>query len=271
MLRGLVPIAVALTFAACARAVDVARGGEAPEAFPGFDTSRYPGDAAMRAWRAPGSPYVWVGYYLPAPCRRDASWSGTRARLAEMGWGFAVLYVGQQQWDGVPDRAPTDTAAPPAANASATETAPACSRTLLSAAQGRREADDAMARTASEGFPAGTVIWLDIELVSTVTPALRDYYTAWVETVRASGRFRPGVYVHRRNAAAIAADLGGVPLWVANVNAEFSPTRAPRRSGFADAAIWQGRVNVDETHNGVTLRIDANSATRPSPSGALLP
>ena len=33
---------------------------------PGFDTSIYPGDAAMAAWRKPSSPYEWVGYYLKA-------------------------------------------------------------------------------------------------------------------------------------------------------------------------------------------------------------
>src|SRR5438067_1730235 len=68
---------------------------------PGFDTSVYPGDAAMQAWRQPGSPYAWVGYYLPASCHRDASWSGHRAGLAADGWGMAVLYVGQQAWDQV--------------------------------------------------------------------------------------------------------------------------------------------------------------------------
>ncbi|HYH79534.1 MAG TPA: hypothetical protein VEX86_07045, partial [Longimicrobium sp.] len=52
--------------------------GPAPRAaagFAGFDTGIYPGDAVMRAWRQ-ASPYVWVGYYLPAPCHRDPSWSG---------------------------------------------------------------------------------------------------------------------------------------------------------------------------------------------------
>ncbi|HKW12329.1 MAG TPA: hypothetical protein VJO33_18225, partial [Gemmatimonadaceae bacterium] len=49
----------------------------------GFDTSEYPGDDAMRAWRDDGS-YEWVGYYLPAaPCHKDASWSGKRDGLAQ--------------------------------------------------------------------------------------------------------------------------------------------------------------------------------------------
>jgi len=70
---------------------------------PGFDTSLYPGDAAMSAWVKPSSPYEWVGYYLQAPCHRDPSWMGKRATLTSMGWGLAVLFVGQQTFDGVPD------------------------------------------------------------------------------------------------------------------------------------------------------------------------
>src|SRR5438067_144329 len=46
----------------------------------GFDTNVYPGDRAMRAWKA-SERYEWVGYYLPAPCHKDASWAGKRERL----------------------------------------------------------------------------------------------------------------------------------------------------------------------------------------------
>jgi hypothetical protein len=53
----------------------------------------------MRAWRARDVPYEWVGYYLPAaPCHKGTSWGGKRQRLADMGWGVAVVYVGQQPW-----------------------------------------------------------------------------------------------------------------------------------------------------------------------------
>ncbi len=51
---------------------------------PGFDTNRYPGDAAMAHWRAE-SPYRWVGYYLPAPCHTDTSWVGRRTALEQAG------------------------------------------------------------------------------------------------------------------------------------------------------------------------------------------
>ena len=59
----------------------------------GFDTSEYPGDAAMQTWREHAG-YDWVGYYLQAPCHKDASWTGKRDTLETMGWGMAVIYVG---------------------------------------------------------------------------------------------------------------------------------------------------------------------------------
>src|SRR5579871_2649941 len=48
----------------------------------GFDTNIYPGDAAMDAWRRSRA-YDWVGYYLPAPCHSDVTWSGKRDRLVK--------------------------------------------------------------------------------------------------------------------------------------------------------------------------------------------
>jgi hypothetical protein len=253
------PHAVALAFTtACGDA-----RGTAPEpprderAFPGFDTSIYPGDAAMRAWMRPGSPYVWSGYYLPAPCHRDTTWVGKRQRLADMGWGVAVIYVGQQTWEGEAFGAVT------------------CSRTLLSAAQGRSEAADAVARTTGEGFPPGTVIFLDLEYMTNVPPAMRDYYRAWMAGVLADGRFRPGVYVHTRNAPEVYADVRAAfteagradqpEVWVAS-STGFSLERDPRDVGHAFATVWQGRLDVTERWSGVAIRIDANVARSPSPS-----
>jgi len=70
--------------------------------FAGFDIGVYPGDAAMRAWTHPASPYYWTGYYLPAPCHRDVTWSGKYNTIRAMGWGVAAIYVGQQDWTQIP-------------------------------------------------------------------------------------------------------------------------------------------------------------------------
>lgn len=264
---------LSLALAAACGATGPAPGAPAPEAprgVPGFDTAIYPGDAAMQTWRA-ASPYRWVGYYLPAPCHRDASWAGTRARLSAMGWGTAVIYVGQQAWEGVPDRAPGDS--------SAAGRPIICSRTLLTAAAGRRDADDAIAKAAAEGFPRGTIIYLDIEPVTTVADSLRTYYRAWTRRLLDDGRYQPGLYAHRRNVAQIQADMraeyanagasvapNSVPIWIAAPAEDFSLVRAPTEAGVVAAKIWQGRLTFDEAWGGISLRIDANVADSPSPS-----
>jgi len=88
--------------AAAVTGQDAPLADEAKEGhFVGFDTHTYPGDEKMRAWKnAPNAPYSWVGFYLPsAPCHKGTSWSGKRQALQDMGWGVAVVYVGQQTWN----------------------------------------------------------------------------------------------------------------------------------------------------------------------------
>lgn len=268
-------IAAAALVVSLAAACTTPAGSGAPDApepdaargYPGFDTALYPGDSAMRAWRSPASPYRWVGYYLQAPCHRDASWAGTRERLTGMGWGLAVIYVGQQVWEGSPDTHPDSTASGQII----------CSRTLLSAARGRQEADDAIARAAAEGFPAGTIVYLDIEPMTAVPDSMRTYYRAWAARLLEEGRYRPGVYLHGRNMPAVVADLRAVyadagvtdaqvPVWLAQPDPAFSILRAPTEAGAGQIRVWQGLMNVTETWGGVPLRIDANVADRPSPS-----
>ena len=270
----------------------------------GFDTSKYPGDDAMQAWRDDGS-YEWVGYYLPtAPCHRDASWSGKREQLSQMGWGLAVVYVGQQTWGKTPGKAevvtkyvkrrvrqvrkrsgrtvvsyvrkrvPMNVVVQPRAEPGST-----CSAHYVSAARGRDEATDAIARTQAEGFPAGTVIFLDIEHMNTVPRAMRDYYEAWTARVLADGRYRPGFYAHTANAALIYDDVKSVydslhvsdepPFWVAGNTAEFARGKAPTDVGHAFAAVWQGVLDRVEERNGHRLPIDVSVAATPSPSAAL--
>ena len=243
-------------------------------AHPGFDTSVYPGDAAMRAWRAPSSPYEWTGYYLAAPCHSNVSWLGKRASLAAMGWGTAVLYVGQQTWEGV---AAPGLAAPASSESVARVAQSAsCSRTMLTGAQGTIEGSDAAAKAANEGFAAGTVIFLDIEYMSTVTQAMRDYYRSWVAQLLADGRYIPGIYCHTSNAATIHADVRDEFLarrptitpqfWIAGQSG-FSLGKLPIDVGHSFANIWQGKLDTDETWNGVTLHIDADIADSAAPSG----
>jgi hypothetical protein len=232
--------------------------------YPGFDTSIYPGDDTMQAWREHAG-YHWVGYYLPAPCHKDGSWRGKRDTLETMGWGLAVVYVGQQTWGRTPN---------PRARVSSRAT---CSTNLVSGARGRLDADDAIARTMAEGFPVGTAIFLDIEHMERVPNAMRDYYVAWTERVLEDGRFRPAYYAHTRNAQQIYDDVRaefdrrGIrpdpPFWIAG-GKDFELHRHPADVGHQFAAVWQGVLDTWEHHASVRLPIDVNVAAVPSPSAA---
>ena len=93
MSAGIAEFAAAATGQSAPLADRVGNGG-----YLGFDTGNYPGDQAMLAWRSSTAPYEWTGYYLPSPCHQDDGWSGKRDTLTRMGYGLAVVYVGQQTW-----------------------------------------------------------------------------------------------------------------------------------------------------------------------------
>lgn len=266
----------------------------------GFDTFSYPGDDAMRAWFTADKPYKWVGYYLSAPCHTDSSWEGKRETLSDMGWGMAVIYVGQQTWGRTPGarvavtryvtkrvrqvktlhgkrvasyvnkRVPVRVMIAPRASRGSS-----CSAQFVNAARGTVDANDAIAKTADEGFANGTVIFLDIERMETVPQAMRDYYLAWTKRVLADGRFRPAYYAHSFNANLVYGDVKQVltaagvsvdpPFWISSGRG-FAEDKSPSDVGHAFAQVWQGLIDVVETHNGVRLPIDVNVAQLPSPS-----
>jgi len=266
----------------------------------GFDTFAYPGDDAMRAWLTADKPYKWVGYYLTAPCHTDSTWEGKRETLSNMGWGVAVIYVGQQTWGKTPGarvavtryvtkrvrqvrtrngkrtvryvnkRVPVRVMVAPRASRNAS-----CSTQFVSAARGIVDANDAIAKTAAEGFASGTVIFLDIERMDAVPQAMRNYYQAWTRRVIEDGRFRPAYYAHSFNANLVYNDVKEVlaaagisadpPFWISSGRG-FAEDKYPSEVGHAFAQVWQGLLDVVETHNGVKLPIDVSVAQLPSPS-----
>ena len=270
--------------------------------YMGFDTGMYPGDEAMRAWRSGDSPYSWTGYYLPSPCHQDEGWSGKRETLTAMGYGLAVLYVGQQTWGRKPGaphmervRVPKKVTAyvgrkghrrkvtrtvmktvlrkapPPAADAT-------CNADFVSGPRGMQEGVDAAVRTAREGFPRGTTVFLDLERMDVLHQAMRDYYSAWVRAVLDDGRYVPGIYVHTDNANTVYNDVKAVyrsvglesepPFWFAKSRG-FDTKKHPTEMGHAFAAIWQGVLDTKQTWNGHRIPIDVNVAALPSPSSVV--
>jgi hypothetical protein len=103
----------------------------------GFDTAFYPGDAPMQAWKQL-SPYGFVGYYLAAPAHPNASWMGKLQVLIRMGWDTVPIYVGRQS------QGPGSNVSPDAAG-------------------GHLHGADALAKMQSEGFPGGSIVYLDVE------------------------------------------------------------------------------------------------------------
>ena len=146
--------------------------------------------------------------------------------LHAMGWGLTAIYVGQQDWTQIPQSIVVRGAneAARASQSIASEQA-TCSASLLSAEQGTLEAADAVARLKADGFPDRSIVFLDVEFVTSVTPALLDYYRAWIAGVLRDGRYRPGIYAAKSNATTLyvaavdavraAGSSEQPPFWIA--------------------------------------------------------
>ncbi|MDB4900622.1 MAG: hypothetical protein JWN53_2430 [Gemmatimonadetes bacterium] len=271
------PSEVASVVATVAQVAATVTGQESPMADAqldgkhlGFDTHTYPGDKTMRAWKnAPGAPYRWVGYYLPSPCHKDASWTGKRQTLMDMGWGLAAIYVGQQTWGRTPKPIT------PAKLASYGKSNTTCNADFISAARGAADGADAIAVTAREGFAPKSVVFLDVERMEKMPPAMRDYYRAWARTLLQDGRYLPGVYVHAFNAQVVHDDLkaefvaAGVTdeprIWVATGHG-FDEGKAPQDVGFTFAGVWQGMIDVGRAVANIKLPVDVNVSAWTSPS-----
>jgi hypothetical protein len=251
-------VVAGLLTAACVPVVSapVSRG----PIYPGFDAWRYPGDDLMTGWRR-SSPYRWVGYYLPAPCHRADTFTGKRQFLTAAGWGIAVIYVGQQVFEGETPAEITESTV--------------CSSALLTADRGTADGNDAVARTRAEGFPPGSVVFLDIERVERIPPELITYYHAWLRAVLADGTYRPGTYAHSSNASGlytvaqrVLQEVGiseSIPFWIAGGEG-FTLDSSPEDAGYRFTHIWQGVLDTSRTWGGRTLVVDENVARNPSPS-----
>jgi hypothetical protein len=244
----------------------------------GFDRNRYPGDTALRLLR---QTFSFSGYWLNAPPKETSnSWEGKREVLTSNGFGFLVLFNGRLYRE---LKSPSDP------------------RTL-----GKSDATVAVGAAKKEGFPAGTVIFLDQEEGGRMLPEQRVYVYAWIDDVNASG-YRAGVYC----SGIPANETGGATIITANDlrdNAERrkiiflvyndscppSPGCAfprdppsPRQSGIPFAAIWQfaqsprrleitascpsnyradGNCYAPLLQSADALNIDLDSANSPDPS-----
>jgi Rv2525c-like, glycoside hydrolase-like domain len=200
------------------------------KSYLGFDANDYPGDAALPILR---KTFSFTGYWLsPPPGTKSTSWLGKRNTLQAQGFGFLVLWNGRE------------------------------SRNLKSAAdareKGRRDAEAAAKAARQEGFPAGTVIFLDVEEGGRLSPAYHVYVSQWIDTL-AHEKFRAGVYC----SAMPVSEGGGVTITTSQdlqdqlagrslvfflYNDACPPAPGctfpqtpptPGEGGFAAASVWQ--------------------------------
>jgi hypothetical protein len=208
------------------RATDRELSGQ--KTYLGFDRNEYPGDSVLAALH---QRFSFAGYWLNTPPGAKAnSWSGKRDAVKKAGLGFLVLFNGRLD----------------------TEIRRAASAEKL----GQSDAQAAVAAASREGFPHGSVIFLDQEEGGRMLPEQKAYIYAWVDGVNGAG-FRAGVYCSglaapAGNVSVVAADdirensVGRkIELWVSNDSCPPSPgcsySHCPRPSatGTGYATVWQ--------------------------------
>ncbi len=241
----------------------------------GFDRNDYPGDANLATL---GRTFSYAGYWLNhPPGEKTNTWTGHRTAVESAGLGFLVLFNGRLY-------------AELKSIAHATKV-------------GKSDAEAAAVAAGREGFPAGTIIFLDQEQGGRMLPEQKAYIYAWVDGVTAAG-FRAGIYCSGVPAADngnvvtaedIRANAGPrqISYWAINDACPPAPGCAfpdhppsPAQSGVSFAEVWQfsqsprrkdvaarctnysrdGNCYAPGTGQAQQLYIDVNTAASPDPS-----
>jgi hypothetical protein len=135
----------------------------------GFDANDYPGDAMLPALR---KQFSFTGYWLTNPPGTNSNpWVGKRAILLQNGFGFLVVANGRLD----------------------KEILHAQKAGKSPAAFAKTDAAAAAAAAQREGFPPGTILFLDQEEGGRLLDEQAAYLLAWTDAV-ATTAYRPGVY-----------------------------------------------------------------------------
>ncbi len=194
----------------------------------GFDRNEYPGDASLKTLR---QTFSYTGYWLNNPPGASSNtWTGHRAAVESAGFGYLVLFNGRLYAE---------------------------LKSVVNAQRlGKMDAVNAVSSAQREGFPPGTIIFLDLEQGGRMLPEQKAYIYTWVDAIVAAG-FRAGVYCSgmRSNdgqnvvtAEDIRQTAGSrqIAYWVTNDGCPPSPGCAfplrspnPTQSGVEFAEVWQ--------------------------------
>jgi len=247
-------------------------------AYLGLDRNNYPGDQNLKVLR---QTFSYTGFWLNhPPSAKTNTWSGKRKTLQSAGFGFLVLFNGRLFNE--------------------------LKSVSYASKLGRSDAQNAVAAARREGFPGGTIIFLDQEQGGRMLPEQKAYIYAWMDGVTAGG-FRAGIYCSGISAEKeggenivtandIRQNAGArkIVFWVTNDACPPSPGCAfpkrapsPADSGIAFADVWQfaqsprrpevaascpanynsdGNCYPPEISVAQHLHIDVNTATTADPS-----
>jgi hypothetical protein len=159
-------IAAALILFSCQASTQPnSQAQQEPRAYLGFDLNIFPGKDALPALR---KTFSFSSYWLSPPTgEKTNTWLGQRELLRKQGFGFLLLYLG------------------PLSRELKNEAAVAQKGTL--------DARSAASVAKSEGFPAQTIIFLDIEEGGRLSTAYHAYLRAWASGLAEAG-YRSGAY-----------------------------------------------------------------------------
>ena len=221
-----------------------AEAADAPgqPSFLGFDRNTYPGDGRLVELHRH---FAFAGYWLNnPPGEQQNTWAGHRQQLLQAGFGFVVLFNGRLDAEIKHAKVSPD-------------------------ALGRQDAQNAISAAQHEGFPPGTIIFLDQEEGGRLLPEQAGYFFGFTEAI-ASSAYRAGSYLSgqpsddgpgtngKRIMITTAQDVREtvaakhyhpVALWVAQdacppapgcaVSSDAVAHLRAADSGTLDASIWQ--------------------------------
>ncbi|HXJ03916.1 MAG TPA: glycoside hydrolase domain-containing protein [Candidatus Acidoferrum sp.] len=141
------------------------KGREAPATYLGFDRNIFPGKDALPILR---KTFAFSGYWLsPPPGEKTNSWIGQRELLRSQGFGFLLLYRGPKNRE--------------------------LNNEAAAVEKGTHDAGEAAAAARKDGFPAKSIIFLDMEEGGRLPTAFHSYLRAWAKGLAEVG-YRPGAY-----------------------------------------------------------------------------
>lgn len=257
-------------------------GSPTRAAYLGFDRNLYPGDDAFPTLR---KTFSFTSYWLsPPPGEKTNTWTGKRDFLRQSGFGFLVLFRGRDSHE--------------------------FKKESDGPAKGSLDSEAAVAAAKKEGFPTGTIIFLDLEEGGRLSATYHAYLHTWLDGLTRNG-YRAGVYcsgmpvkesdtVTILTGDDIRANAGSreFVFFVFNDACPPSPgcvfpseAPAPSSSGIAYAQVWQyaqsprrkeftARCSRGYYHNGNcyipadtshTWDLDADSSSSADPSNGARP